>query len=352
MSDPSTGITLRTIQEAMPEYHIATDLLDGVLTAMPPPPPDASPAWRRARLTRVIEEVAARVPMDAAQGHLAGQLVVVEFLADDMLGRITMPGLALAERRLVSRTADNLLRSVVRLERALERRQARVMPFRDVGAVAGFDLDALDGVWCRGPPRRNPGTAGRTGADRGAAPQTPEPAGPARARRAVGLGCGCPQLHGEVGRFRAERQMLQQGDGCCWRSRPARRAPALGCDLAAHAELPPPIVTAGAATAGAVTADRQATRGCGMSASVDPREAAAAGGLRRGGCSARVGRIPGAGAGVWGADAGRGSSVPRVGDGERTVPCMHGGASTGPRTAAGLVPVTALLQRRRTAATR
>ncbi len=117
MSTPSSGITLRTIQEAMPEYYIDTDLVDGVLTAMPPPPPGASAAWRRARLTRIIEEVAARVPMDAAQGHLAGQLVVVEFLADDMLGRITTPGLALAERRLAIRTADDLLRSVARLER-------------------------------------------------------------------------------------------------------------------------------------------------------------------------------------------------------------------------------------------
>ena len=74
MSHPSTGITLRTIQEAMPEYHIDTDLIGGVLTAMPPLPPDASAAWRRARLTRVIEEVAARVPMDAAQGTSRGRL--------------------------------------------------------------------------------------------------------------------------------------------------------------------------------------------------------------------------------------------------------------------------------------
>ena len=129
------------------------------MTAMPPPPADASPAWRRARLTRIIEEVAARVPMDAAQGHLAGQLVVVQFLADDMVGRITAPGLALAERRLVARTsaADNLLRSVVRLERALERRQARVMPFRDVGAVDGQPGGAGRG-WCAGS-RSPPGQA-------------------------------------------------------------------------------------------------------------------------------------------------------------------------------------------------
>src|SRR3984885_2942328 len=135
MSTSFPGITLRTIQEAMPEYHIDNDLVHGVLTAMPPPPAGASAAWRRARLTRIIEEVAARVPMDAAQGHLAGQIVVVEFLADDMLGRITMPGLPLAERRLATRPAGDPPRPRGRVARTLERRQTRVLPFRDVGAV-------------------------------------------------------------------------------------------------------------------------------------------------------------------------------------------------------------------------
>jgi hypothetical protein len=150
MSDPSAGITFRVIQEAMPEYHLAADLLDGVLTAMPPPPAAATTAWRRARLARIIEELAARVPMDAAQGHLAGQIVVTQFLADDMAARIHAPGLALPEMCRLNRTTDDLLRTVARLERALERRQVRVMPFRDVGAVDGFDLDALDDIWCQG----------------------------------------------------------------------------------------------------------------------------------------------------------------------------------------------------------
>ena len=35
MAEPSNGITFRTIQETMPEYHISNSLLDGVLTAMP-----------------------------------------------------------------------------------------------------------------------------------------------------------------------------------------------------------------------------------------------------------------------------------------------------------------------------
>ena len=172
MPDPSTGITFRTIQEAMPEYHLSHDLLHGVLTAMPPPPPDATPAWRKARLTRIIEEIAARVPMDPAQGHLAGQLVVVQFLADEMMQRLMTPDLPLAERRLTARTTDELLRSVVRLERALERRQARVLPFRDVGAVDGFDLAALDGLWCRGIP------AATASGPRAAAAEPPPPEPP------------------------------------------------------------------------------------------------------------------------------------------------------------------------------
>jgi hypothetical protein len=226
MADPSNGITFRTIQEAMPEYHIEADLLGGVLTAMPPPPPDASPAWRRARLTRIIEEVAARVPMDAAQGHLAGQLVVVQFLADDMLGRITAPGLPLAERRQVTRTADDLLRSVVRLERALERRQTRVLPFRDVGAVGGFDLDALDGVWGRLVPAAAADPVAPPAApapEAGPALGPPEPAKPPAKAAVAMIGqaedAGTPD--GRAGGGRA-CVMLEQGDGWSLEVWPAR----------------------------------------------------------------------------------------------------------------------------------
>jgi hypothetical protein len=225
MADPSNGITFRTIQEAMPEYHIEADLIGGVLTAMPPPPADASPAWRRARLTRIIEEVAARVPMDAAQGHLAGQLVVVQFLADEMLGRITAPGLPLAERRQVTRTADDLLRSVVRLERALERRQTRVMPFRDVAAVGGFDLDAMEGVWCRGVPAADavaPPAAPAPEAGPEPEPE-PEPAKPRAEAAAMMVGeaedAGTPDGRAGVGHAGVT---LEQGDGWSLEVWPAR----------------------------------------------------------------------------------------------------------------------------------
>jgi hypothetical protein len=184
MSDPSAGITFRVIQEALPEYHLAPDLLGGVLTAMPLPPASASAAWRHARISRVIEEIAARVPMDAAQGHLAGQIVVTQFLADDMAARIHAPGLALPEMCRLTRTTDDLLRTVARLERALERRQVRVMPFRDVGAVDGFDLDALDGVWCQGRAGAR-GASSRSTAEASPVPQLPAPT-PATREHATG----------------------------------------------------------------------------------------------------------------------------------------------------------------------
>ena len=236
----------------MPEYHLSQDLLGGVLTAMPPPPADASPAWRKARLTRIIEEIAARVPMDPAQGHLAGQLVVVQFLADEMMQRLMTPDLPLAERRLTARTTDELLRSVVRLERALERRQARVMPFRDVGAVDGFDLAALDGLWCRGVQ-----AAAVTGAravaaaaappeppppDPGLAPEPPAPAEAAGAAAWADRPAAEPP-GGGVGVRRAGG-IVEQGDGWSlevWPPRPrAGVAPAPATPAQPAWPTPPP----------------------------------------------------------------------------------------------------------------
>jgi hypothetical protein len=52
------------------------------------------------------------------------------------------------------------------MERTLERRQFRVMPFRDVKAVDGFDLAALDRTWCS-EPMQPPATGPQHGGDAG-----------------------------------------------------------------------------------------------------------------------------------------------------------------------------------------
>ncbi len=271
MADPSNGITFRTIQEAMPEYHISNDLVRGVVAAMPPPAAGICHAWRRERLARVVDEVAARVPMDAAQGHLAGQLVVVEFLALEMLERVTTWALPLAERRLASRTSDDLTRSISRLERTLERRQMRVMPFRDVGAAAGFDLDMLDRVWCRGVPGAEPvappaapepevapapetaevatppaegakAMAGRAMAGRAMAGQAT--AGRATAGRA--MGAGDPAGHDARGRAGVT---LEQGDGWSLEHWPAGAGAAVASGPVTHDELARPVAAAAPAMA-------------------------------------------------------------------------------------------------------
>jgi hypothetical protein len=149
---------------------------------MPAPPAGASAARCREQLTQIIEEVAARVPMDAAQGHLAAQCVLAEFLADDMAARIRTPGLSMMEMRQVSRTADDLLRTVSRMERALasdghDRRgragvtleqgdgwSLEVWP-AGAGASVGADLAAQDALTDRGA-KLGAATADRAATDR------------------------------------------------------------------------------------------------------------------------------------------------------------------------------------------
>ncbi len=256
MADPSNGITFRTIQEAMPEYHISNDLVRGVVAAMPPPAAGICHAWRRERLARVVDEVAARVPMDAAQGHLAGQLVVVEFLALEMLERVTTWALPLAERRLASRTSDDLTRSITRLERTLERRQMRVMPFRDVGAAAGFDLDMLDRVWCRGVPRAEPVAQPAAPGPEVATPPAEGAtamAGRAMAGRATAgraMGAGDPGGHDARGRAGVT---LEQGDGWSLEHWPAGAGAAVASGSVTHDELARPVAAAAAMTQAPVT---------------------------------------------------------------------------------------------------
>ena len=284
MAEPSNGITFRTFQEAMPEYHISNALLDCVLTAMPPPPPGASSAWCRERLALVIDEIAARVPMDAAQGHLAAQCVLATFLAEDMSARLRTPGLTMMERRQVNGTADKLMCTVARMERALERRQARVLPFRDTKAVEGFDLDTLEGVWRRGMPGLDAaGSGGAAAAGAGDAamctvppPAAPEPdagiaatsapaevgdvaaAGHAGGGSGAAEGGGSSDAHDRRGRTGVT---LEQGDGWSLERWPAGAGAIVGAGLAAQDVLTDKGARSGAGMADRAVPDRLGSRG-------------------------------------------------------------------------------------------
>jgi hypothetical protein len=175
----SAGFDHRLVQEAMPEYRLSPDLLDGLLTALPSPPADAPVAWRHARLTRILQEPAALHPLDAAQARIATQIVVTQFLADDTSERSCAPGLTVEQVCRLRRTARELMDAAGRLARTLARRQARTAPFWAPQLAEGFDLDALDAVWCRKPVQQ-PATRSRQGGE-----DAPDAAAPGPAVAAV-----------------------------------------------------------------------------------------------------------------------------------------------------------------------
>ena len=152
MTLPSNGITPDVIREMMPPYHLNHDLLEGMVRALPPPPPDAPPSWRQARIARLVQEIAIFMPADAGQGRFATQIVVVREAADDTFVRSHAPELTVEQLCRLRRTAADLTRTAATLERTLTRRQQKPAPFFGTTLAEGVDVAALDAVWCNGTP--------------------------------------------------------------------------------------------------------------------------------------------------------------------------------------------------------
>lgn len=189
MSLASAGITANVIQEMMPEYHLSADLLDGTQKALPPPPQDAPASWRQARITRLVGEITALLPADAAQARLAAQIIVVRELADTMTNRAYAPDVTVEQMCRLGRTSAELIRTAALLERTLARRQMKPTPFFGSVAADEVDIAALDAVWCK-----------RTVASAGAGPMQQTVTEPQ-----VGGEAAAPkQPNGEVPRARTE----------------------------------------------------------------------------------------------------------------------------------------------------
>jgi hypothetical protein len=79
MSTASDGITPEVIRGVMPPYHLSLDLLHATFAALPAPPPDATPAWRRARVTRLTAEIVAPIkgPQRPAQPRRSSHSVLI-----------------------------------------------------------------------------------------------------------------------------------------------------------------------------------------------------------------------------------------------------------------------------------
>jgi hypothetical protein len=111
MTIPSNGITPEVIRGVMHPYRLSPDLLAATTAALPAPPPDTTTAWRQARLARQLQEIAALKPADAAQAHIAAQLLTTRVLADTFIARAQAPNLEINQMCRLGRTGAELLRT-------------------------------------------------------------------------------------------------------------------------------------------------------------------------------------------------------------------------------------------------
>ena len=162
MSLASAGITPDVIREMMPPYHLSADLLEATLDRAPPTAARRPASWRHARITRLIGEITAMLPADAAQARLAAQIVVVRELADSLTNRAYAPDVTIEQMCRLSRSSAELIRTAALLERTLARRQQKPAPFFGTVAADGVDIAALDAVWCNNATQQ-PATGPRPG---------------------------------------------------------------------------------------------------------------------------------------------------------------------------------------------
>jgi hypothetical protein len=158
MTPPTNGITPEVIREMMPPYHLSADLLAAAFASIPPPPPDATQAWRQERAARLVQEVAGLMPADAPQARIAAQILIVREATDDSFARVNAPGLTVDQICRLRRTGAALTNSVATLERLLARHQQKPVPFFGTVLADAIDVAALAAGW---------GGAGSRGEDAG-----------------------------------------------------------------------------------------------------------------------------------------------------------------------------------------
>jgi hypothetical protein len=155
MTTPSNGITAEVIRKIMPPYQLSADLLETTFARLPPPPPDATPAQRQARIARLIAEIVGCKPADAGQARIAAQILILREAADAVAPLITRahaPELTVEKICRSARTMAELHRTAATLDRSLFKHQQLPVPFFGVVVEDAVDTATLDAIWC-GTPR-------------------------------------------------------------------------------------------------------------------------------------------------------------------------------------------------------
>jgi hypothetical protein len=215
MSLPTNGITPEVIREMMPPYQLSADLLAAMFASIPPPPPDATQAWRLERATRLVQEIAGLMPADAPQARIAASLVIVREATDDTFARVNTPGLTVEQICRLRRTGSTLTNSSAALERMLARHQQKPVPFFGTVLADGIDVAAVAAGWGgAGSRREDVGVLGGSGSADAAVPQGMAGTTPGTSARGQGL----PAMTRERGpdattRVGPDDAMASGGDG-------------------------------------------------------------------------------------------------------------------------------------------
>src|SRR5580698_8740974 len=125
MAQPSNGITAAVIRDCMLPYEFSADLLHATFAAIPAPPPEATPAWRHARIARLTQEISTLMPANAAQARIAAQILIYRELADAAATQAHASGSAIPLMCRLARTAATLEQTVTSLGRSLTKYQQK-----------------------------------------------------------------------------------------------------------------------------------------------------------------------------------------------------------------------------------
>jgi len=192
MSLITNGITPDVIREIMPAYRLSPDLLVATFSAFPPPPPDATAAWRQARVARVMQEFATLMPANAAQARIVSQILIMRELADAVAARAYAPELTAEQMARVGRVSAELSRTATGLVRALERTQQKPAPFFGNVLADEVDVVALAAGWGeRGTGAGPVQQAGGLGQEEPAPGRKEDPASNPRVERPGHAPCNC-----------------------------------------------------------------------------------------------------------------------------------------------------------------
>jgi hypothetical protein len=147
MSTPANGITPKVIRECMSPYLLSLDLLHATFAVLPAPPPDATPTWRRARVTRLAAEIVAPMPANAEQARISAEFLIFRELSGTFAKASQVPGQTAEQMCRLGRTASSLMRTAIELRRSLARLQQKPAPFFGTVDDHEVDLAAVDAMW-------------------------------------------------------------------------------------------------------------------------------------------------------------------------------------------------------------